>query len=210
MNIGQVLKDSLEFLGKYPTLLLVPFFSVLMREFQVIYDSLTVGVLIYLVELFLLFLGTQYVYEAFQGNPSWKAALRVLKSKWFVLTIATLIFYIAFFPGLILLVIPGIIVLVRLGCYDYAVLFDGAGILDSLKRSWGLTKGSFWRIFFLRMILFIPCMFCQFIPRTEFLLPLDILIQTFFLSWLLVTMVLVYLQLKKMEDERQILRPSMN
>lgn len=47
--------------------------------------------------------------------------------------------------GLILLILPGIWVMVRLSMVRFEVI-DGAGIRESLNKSWALTEGHFWRL----------------------------------------------------------------
>lgn len=197
LDIGQVLKDGWQFLGKYPTLILVAFLDVLFGEFLRIYNLWLVGFFWY---LFAFFVMTQYTYEASRGNPSWKIALGALGPRLPILVLTTLIFFVAFFAGLLLLLIPGLILLVRWGCYDYVIMFEGAGVLDSFKRAWALTKGSSWRITAVMMILYLPGLLSECIPRTQFLLALNLFVQTFFQSWWVVTMLLVYFQLKKIKE----------
>ena len=47
--------------------------------------------------------------------------------------------------GLILLILPGLWIAVRLSMTRFEIL-EGAGILESLKKSWALTHGHFWRL----------------------------------------------------------------
>jgi Membrane domain of glycerophosphoryl diester phosphodiesterase len=48
--------------------------------------------------------------------------------------------------GLVLLVVPGVIAAVRLAFTTPAVVIDGVRGPDALRRSWELTRGSFWRV----------------------------------------------------------------
>jgi hypothetical protein len=199
LNIGQVLKDGWEFVIKHPTILLVAFADVLINEFLMIYASGITAFFGISFSLFAFLLITQYVYEVSRGNFSWNTALGALGPRLPVLAVSTVLFFIAFFAGLILLIIPGIVVMVRLGCYDYAVMFEGAGILNSFKRSRQLTKGSFWRIAAVMTVLFLPAVLAEFIPKAQFVLALNMIVRTFFESWWSATMVLVYFQLKNIE-----------
>lgn len=46
-----------------------------------------------------------------------------------------------------LFIIPGIYVAVRLIFSEYAVIDQNMGIIEAMKYSWRITKGSFWRLF---------------------------------------------------------------
>lgn len=199
LDIGQVLKEGWDVLIKHPTILLAAFIGVLITEFAMVSDSLIAGFAVIAVYFGTFFLMTQYVYEASHGKPSWKVALRALLPKWPALIVTTLIFCIAFFAGMLLFLFPGVLLFVRWGAYDYAVMFDNAGIFDSFKKSWALTQGSFWRLFTVLVILYLPLIACEFIPRNNLFLAVNMIVQTFFQSWWSATMVLVYFQLKQIK-----------
>ena len=57
--------------------------------------------------------------------------------------------------GLILLVVPGIILLVRWSAASGYVIGAGQGVMDSLGSSWEATKGHGWAIFFAGLVLFV-------------------------------------------------------
>ena len=60
---------------------------------------------------------------------------------------ATVVLYVmAVFAGLIALIIPGIYVGVRLYFSPQAVVAEGNGAFDALRRSWALVEGSWWRV----------------------------------------------------------------
>ena len=48
--------------------------------------------------------------------------------------------------GFILLVIPGIFALVALSLSAPAFILERIGVTDSMRRSWALVKGDFWRV----------------------------------------------------------------
>jgi len=58
--------------------------------------------------------------------------------------------------GLILLIIPGVIVFVRWSMALPIALSSGAGVTDSMKRSWQRSEGHFWPIFCLLMLVYVP------------------------------------------------------
>jgi hypothetical protein len=55
--------------------------------------------------------------------------------------------------GFILLIIPGIILSIRLGFFDYLIVDKNSRIIESLKKSWEITKGSTWNLFLLYLLL---------------------------------------------------------
>jgi hypothetical protein len=58
--------------------------------------------------------------------------------------------------GLLLLIVPGIILAVRWSVAVPALLSEGIGITAALGRSWEETKGRFWTIFFVMLIIYLP------------------------------------------------------
>lgn len=63
--------------------------------------------------------------------------------KWLLKGLAAyLLFMVMFVVGLILLIVPGIIVLLRFGMYQSAIVDRDMGIIGSLQYSWELTKGN--------------------------------------------------------------------
>jgi hypothetical protein len=55
--------------------------------------------------------------------------------------------------GYILLIIPGIYLTVRLSFIYYAVIIENRSATDAFARSWSLTKGFWWQIFWAFFIL---------------------------------------------------------
>jgi uncharacterized membrane protein len=55
--------------------------------------------------------------------------------------------------GFILLIIPGIILSIRLGLFDYLIVDKNSKIIESLKKSWEITKGSTWNLFLFYFLL---------------------------------------------------------
>lgn len=59
----------------------------------------------------------------------------------------SVIFLLAVIAGFILLIIPGVILAVRLQFSFYILIEENTTIIESLKRSWRLSKNEFWMIF---------------------------------------------------------------
>jgi uncharacterized membrane protein len=55
--------------------------------------------------------------------------------------------------GFILLIIPGIILSIRLSFFDYLIVDKNSRIVESLKKSWEITKGSTLNLFLLYFLL---------------------------------------------------------
>lgn len=66
--------------------------------------------------------------------------------------LATIIFIIIFYVGLILLFFPGIIFAIRFQFYGLFIT-EGAGPIESLKNSWRITKGSIWNLFLFYLLI---------------------------------------------------------
>jgi len=65
--------------------------------------------------------------------------------------VAGLITFSAVLVGLIFLIVPGILVLIRLQFIGYRIL-DGAGPMDAIKQSWDLTRGHTLDLFLFGLI----------------------------------------------------------
>jgi len=55
--------------------------------------------------------------------------------------------------GFILLIIPGIILSIRLSFFDYLIVDKNSRIVESLKKSWEITKDNTWNLFLLYLLL---------------------------------------------------------
>jgi hypothetical protein len=62
------------------------------------------------------------------------------------------IYGIALFLGLIMFIIPGIYIGIRLCLAPYIMLLKQQKIFSALKKSFQLTKGHFWKLFWLQML----------------------------------------------------------
>jgi uncharacterized membrane protein len=57
--------------------------------------------------------------------------------------------------GFILLIIPGIIFSIRLQYVTYLIIDKNLPPVDAVKKSWEMTKGNAWNLFFLGILLFL-------------------------------------------------------
>jgi uncharacterized membrane protein len=69
--------------------------------------------------------------------------------------LASLLFALGFYVGLILCIVPGIIFAVAFGFYGFVIAErgEGVGVMDSLKESADLTRGNRWQLFGLGLVL---------------------------------------------------------
>lgn len=67
--------------------------------------------------------------------------------------LASVIRAIIIFAGLILFIIPGIIFSIKLQYSQYLIVDKNLDAIDSIKKSWEMTKGVKWNLFLLGLIL---------------------------------------------------------
>lgn len=60
--------------------------------------------------------------------------------------LANLLFILAVCVGLILLIVPGLILLIRCQLYNYLIVDKGMGPIESLKKSFAMTRGNGWNL----------------------------------------------------------------
>jgi len=69
--------------------------------------------------------------------------------------LASLIRGVVTFIGFILLIIPGIIFSIRLQFVTYLIVDKKLPPVEAIKKSWEMTKGSAWNLFFFGILLFL-------------------------------------------------------
>lgn len=90
--------------------------------------------------------------QADQSGQFFKNALRSAKVA-VPLTVIAILFFVAYTIGLILFVIPGIIIAVGWSLLGPAYLFDGVSLFKSFGRSWSLTRGFKWWVWFALVVI---------------------------------------------------------
>jgi hypothetical protein len=107
------------------------------------------------------------VYALFQiklgKTVKFKEAITVGFKKWYSLFTARFVAGLRVMLGLIALVIPGIILIVRYSLIEAAVIVENKGTADSRSRSIALTEGRRWQIFGAAILFFITLIIFSFI-----------------------------------------------
>ena len=67
--------------------------------------------------------------------------------------VASIIQGIIVLAGFILLIIPGVILAVRLQYVTYLIIDKNLGPIEAIKKSWNITRGHAWNLFFFGVIL---------------------------------------------------------
>ncbi|MDR2384652.1 MAG: hypothetical protein LBD80_03165 [Tannerella sp.] len=115
------------------------------------------GIVTGLLSYILLFIFTMgYMKNCFQTiddeEPQFSAYGQV-STKIITFLAASVIYSIIVTIGLILFILPGIYLTIRLHYYMAAIVDEDAGIINSLKRSWQITKGQVLPVFIILLII---------------------------------------------------------
>ena len=170
--------------------------------FRIMFQYLkSIGPLIGISMLVNLFLGSmiiKMIYDASKRKLSIANSAKYIATKYITLLIASILFGVITILGFAALFIPGIFLLVRLYFFEYNIIIDNKGIVESLKNSWKMTKGNWWRIFGLVIVFGIISSFASSIIN---LIPIEFLsvaITSLIITpWQLSSFTMAYLQLKK-------------
>lgn len=82
------------------------------------------------------------LFQTIDGEEPQFSAYGQMSRKIFVYFAARFIYVLIVCVGLLLLLVPGIYLAIRLQFYYMAIVEEDAGILDSLRRSWEITRDS--------------------------------------------------------------------
>ena len=86
--------------------------------------------------------------EAYAGVRSdWRRAMRIGVRRTLAIIIATIVIGVLIGIGFVLVIVPGIFLLVSFAVVWEALIIEGIGPMESIKRSWRLVSGERWRLF---------------------------------------------------------------
>lgn len=100
-----------------------------------------------IISIFLSLGAIRYGHRLLNGDNPPISELFSQGSKLVNAILASILFYLMLFVGLVLLIVPGIIVAIRFGFFLQAVVEKGLGPFDALKYSWKLTKKNGFSLF---------------------------------------------------------------
>lgn len=162
-TISEVLKTSWQalksqiwilvglFIGYY---ILVLIFSFLLVPAMTSITGMIVGYIIIGVFGYIFMLGyTKNMFQAYDGEEPQFSAYGQQAPKILTFFVAALLMGIAVSIGSIFLVIPGIYLSLRLQFFAAFIIEEDAGIIESLKKSWELTKGQVLQLFLVLLLM---------------------------------------------------------
>jgi len=95
--------------------------------------------------------------------------------------LASIIRNLIVFVGFIFFIVPGVIFAIRFGFFDFLIVDKNMRIIESLKKSWYITKGNTLNLFLFYILLFLINVlgFFAFIVGLFFSVPLTIIAEAF-------------------------------
>ncbi len=176
LDIGRSISDSLGIIKGNPVVLVpivvaaavTTLFYDYIRRVEAGFEVYLYLLLLSLVMAFFMCLVIRIVYDATRGEASLPGGATVAGMKYPVFLVASLLVGLIGGLGFIALIIPGIFLGIKLFYYDCAILIEDAGIIGSLKRSWQVVRGNWWRTFGLHLIFMLPIsllfIIAEFVP----------------------------------------------
>ena len=111
------------------------------------FSSILLNIVVNLISVFLYGMTIVMVYHvSTRKRVSLGSAAQIVAKRFIALFLATILMVVVIGVGYMLLIIPGIFLTVKLFFYEFAILIDNPNVIGSLKRSWRVTKGNWWRI----------------------------------------------------------------
>jgi len=103
------------------------------------------------ITVWLLSISLRYVKEeSFEYKTFWS---EVGKKKYWKIIRWSILYSLAMLLGFLLFIIPGIMISIRCKMFDFILLEEDISAFAALKKSWKITKGHFWRLFGLQIVM---------------------------------------------------------
>lgn len=165
IQVGQLLKDTFTYTPPIYLPLLIFFLPSLIISLLTLGMTPGAAILTSVIDLlgivpFVTGAAIFYVYQNLTNRGATiPDSMQAAGERFVQLVFLTFIVFVLLVAGFILLVVPGIYLSIRLSFVYYALMIENRSTFDSLSRSWQLTQGHWWKIFwaFLALIaIFIP------------------------------------------------------
>jgi hypothetical protein len=161
-------------------------------------EYLLFALVVIITSIFAFAMLSKMAFDSLEGKPDLSEALALSVRKFVPLLAAYILYYLIMLFGLILLIIPGIFLSIKLYYFQYFILFDNKGVIESLRLSWQMVKGNWWRTALLLLIWGILGFVSAFVgnlPRTAEVI-IYFVIYLLFSPWSTSSIVNAYTQLK--------------
>lgn len=204
IKVGQLIVSGLKVLLEKPVIFLLSLIVYLPTLSMGLSPKSNLILLVYIVAGYLV---TTYVtalvikyISTGKEDAGWGALLKFAFRKYLPMLAVFFIYYMIVLAGSLLLIIPGIFFLVRLILCDYGIMLEDEGIGGSIKRSWNITKGNWWRLFILMLALGAAPVFFSFfqklMPPTVFAAG-SLVLGVLSYAWMQSSFILAYFELRK-------------
>ena len=213
LNIEKSIKDGYKNFNDKPIVLLpafiLSFLNAIVRVMSMSMTSMNIyGIFLFLIAIIIMslisvFVAGLMVRFLFVKKVSIENEVNNVSKVYLSLLVAGIVYALAVTGGLVALIIPGIIIAIRLGFYNYSVILDRKGFEESLKFSWKITKNNGWRILILGLMLSITAFVLGFFSGLISLVSqLSSVIASFLINAFIIPLfssiyMMAYLQLKK-------------
>ncbi len=214
IKIWKSIKEGFEILIKNPVIFIPAFLIAVLNSLTDILfsnvpeptETLSTDVLAYfisfmmwfiiftLISIFLTSVIIRLVYDAVSEKASLFESAKIAVLKYPTLLISGIIYFFIVGFGTLALIIPGIFLFVKFLYYQYAILLDNEGIINSLKKSWKITNGNWWSTFLIALFFF-AIFFISAILSLILGVFVDFITTLVVLPWLMSSLTFAYLQI---------------
>ncbi len=136
------------------------------------------------------------VYDATVKKLSLSEGRRIAVKKYPYVLVSSVICMAISGIGATVFVIPGIFLFIKLLYFDCAILIDDEKIINSLKKSWKITRGDWWTSFALCLLFGLLFLLLSLLPG----LLSKFMIELLWVPWFTSSLTIAYLQLTERYD----------
>lgn len=202
IKIGELLRNGFRILVENPILVVLGVVSnlpLILVEPKITTNMLWI-IIWFLLTPYFIGLSVKFIYDSREKKPSWGELSKFVLSKYLLLLVTYIVYCVSAFIGIVLVIIPGIFLLIKLIMCDCGIILENDGVIASLKRSWRITKGNWWRLFALLLVIYLPVIifsiFESLFPKIVYAL-LTLLLTAYIFAWSQATFTLTYIKLRE-------------